>query len=147
MSFLLSSILPKNERKSTSSRIVFVRFLGELKTSQIHFEIKRPLVASNYQWKMCQILTAFSEYLNFTTCRNEFIQVCTLTCQKKCASNHINFQKCFFYTFYLHERYKNPRKFSQSLEIIPPLKTKKKPSHILVLPTEMPLSRFYSISY
>ena len=43
--FLLSSILPKTEQKiwlyyyGTSSRIVFVRFLGELKTSKIHSEI------------------------------------------------------------------------------------------------------------
>ena len=42
----MSSILPKNERKIstfTSSRIVFVRFLGELKTLKRHFEINWPL--------------------------------------------------------------------------------------------------------
>ena len=48
---MVSSILLKNQRKKsrlyyygTSSRIVFVRFLGELKTPKIHFEINRPLV-------------------------------------------------------------------------------------------------------
>ena len=47
---MVSSILPKNERKKnwvyycgTSSRIVFVRFLGELKIPKIHFEINWPL--------------------------------------------------------------------------------------------------------
>ena len=40
--FLVSSILPKNERKNyydTRGRIVFVRFLEELKTPKRHFEI------------------------------------------------------------------------------------------------------------
>ena len=43
--FLMSSILPKNEQKiqpnyyGTSSRIVFVRFLEELKIPKRHFEI------------------------------------------------------------------------------------------------------------
>ena len=47
---LVSSILPKNEQKirlyyyGTSSRIVFVRFLEELKTLKRHFEINWPLV-------------------------------------------------------------------------------------------------------
>ena len=45
--FLVPSILPKNKQKiqlyyyfqGTSSRIVFVRFFGELKTPKRHFEI------------------------------------------------------------------------------------------------------------
>ena len=49
---MVSSILPKNKRKNatlllcigTSSRIVFVHFLGELKTPKRHFEINWPLV-------------------------------------------------------------------------------------------------------
>ena len=47
--FLVSSILPKTNRKIplfydvTSSRIVFVCFLGELKTPKRHFEINWPL--------------------------------------------------------------------------------------------------------
>ena len=48
---MVSSILPKNERKNstlltyygTSSRIVFVRFLDELKIPKRHFEINWPL--------------------------------------------------------------------------------------------------------
>ena len=47
---MVSSILPKSERKNSTlllwylKSIVFVRFLGELKTPKIHFEIKWPSV-------------------------------------------------------------------------------------------------------
>ena len=48
---MVSSVLPKKERKiplyyyGTSSRIVFVRFLGELNTPKRHFENNWPLEA------------------------------------------------------------------------------------------------------
>ena len=53
--FLVSSILLKNEQKNqlyyygTSSQIVFVRVLGELKTPKRHFEINWPLVVTMHQ--------------------------------------------------------------------------------------------------
>ena len=57
---LVSSILPKKNEKNqpnyygTSSRIVFVRFLEELKTPKRHFEIN---------WPFCTVL-----YSSDTTC-------------------------------------------------------------------------------